>query len=45
VLAVLGDRLQKYECTKSSLHFPIDEPLPDDLVSSLVDAKLQILHR
>ncbi len=45
VLAVLGDRLQGYECTKSSLHFPIDEPLPDDLVSSLVYEKLRILHR
>jgi uncharacterized protein YdhG (YjbR/CyaY superfamily) len=41
----LGDRLTEYECTKGSLHFPIDEPLPDDLVRSLVDAKLRILHR
>lgn len=45
VLTVLGARLTAYECTKGSLHFPIDEPLPDDLVSSLVDAKLQLLHR
>ena len=41
----LGDRLTGYECTKGSLHFPIDEPLPDDLVHSLVDAKLAILRR
>jgi uncharacterized protein YdhG (YjbR/CyaY superfamily) len=45
VLTALGARLTAYECTKGSLHFPIDEPLPDDLVSSLVDAKLQLLHR
>lgn len=45
VLTVLADRLTKYERTKSSLHFPIDEPLPDDLVRSLVDTKLQILDR
>lgn len=45
VLEVLGDRVTGYECTKGSLHFPIDEPLPDDVVRSLVDAKLQILDR
>ena len=45
VLAGLGDRLTGYECTKGSLHFPVDEPLPDDLVRSLVDAKLEALRR
>jgi uncharacterized protein YdhG (YjbR/CyaY superfamily) len=44
VLASLGDRLSGYECTKGSRHFPIDEPLPDDLVRTLVDAKLAILR-
>jgi uncharacterized protein YdhG (YjbR/CyaY superfamily) len=43
VLAGLGERLEGYEHTSGSLHFPIDEPLPDDLVRSLVDAKLAIL--
>src|SRR6476469_7664295 len=43
VLAGLGDLLAGYECTSGSLHFPIDEPLPDDLVRRLVDAKLAIL--
>ena len=43
VLARLGDRLDGYEHTSGSLHFPIDEPLPDVLVRSLVDAKLEIL--
>src|SRR6476659_6093272 len=43
VLSVLGDRLDGYERTSGSLHFPIDESLPDDLVRSLVNAKLAIL--
>jgi uncharacterized protein YdhG (YjbR/CyaY superfamily) len=43
VLALLGDRLEGYERTRGSLHFPVDEPLPDDLVRSLVDAKLDLL--
>jgi len=45
VLAVLGDALTGYECTQGSLHFPIDEPLPDDLVQSLVHARLKISRR
>jgi uncharacterized protein YdhG (YjbR/CyaY superfamily) len=43
VLTSLDDRLDGYEFTSGSLHFPIDEPLPDDLVRSLVEAKLAIL--
>jgi uncharacterized protein YdhG (YjbR/CyaY superfamily) len=45
VLTRLRDRLAGYESTKGSLHFPIDEPLQDDLVQSLVDAKLELLRR
>ena len=45
VLAGLGDRLAGYDHTAGSLHFPVDEPLPDDLVRSLVEAKLAILRR
>jgi len=45
VLTMLGDRLTGYQCTKGSLHFPIDEPLPDDVVKRLVLAKLQIIGR
>lgn len=45
VLPALGDRLAGYESTSGSLHFAIDEPLPDDLVRSLVHAKLEILRR
>jgi uncharacterized protein YdhG (YjbR/CyaY superfamily) len=40
VLSALGDRLEGYERTSGSLHFPVDEPLPDDLVRALVEAKL-----
>jgi len=40
VLAELTDELAGYECTSGSLHFAIDEPLPDDLVRRLVEVKL-----
>ena len=43
VLSVLSPHLAGYERTQGSLHFPVDEPLPDDLVAKLVHAKLQIL--
>ena len=43
VLDRLGDRLDGYERTSGSLHFPVDEPLPDDLVRALVAAKLEVL--
>lgn len=44
VLAGLGDHLTGYRRTKSSLHFGIDAPLPDDLVRRLVEAKLALLR-
>lgn len=37
------DDLAGYESTKGSLHFPVDEPLPDDLVRRLVEAKVALL--
>jgi uncharacterized protein YdhG (YjbR/CyaY superfamily) len=40
VLADLGDAVAAYEHTPGSLRFAIDEPLPDDLVRRLVEAKL-----
>ncbi len=43
VLADLGDAVSGYEHTSGSLHFPVDEPLPADLVRSLVEAKLAFL--
>ena len=43
VLAGLGDRLEGYEHTSGSLHFPADQPLPDELVRALVEAKLALI--
>ena len=43
VLIELGDELVGYTWTKGSLHFDIAEPLPDSLVRSLVETKLQQL--
>lgn len=43
VLDDLSEHLGDYTRTTGSLHFPIDTPLPDDLVRRLVDAKLAIL--
>jgi uncharacterized protein YdhG (YjbR/CyaY superfamily) len=43
VLAELGDALAGYEFTSGSLHFPVDRPLPDELVRRLVEAKLAVL--
>lgn len=43
VLTGLDDLLTGYERTSGSLHFPVDQPLPDDLVRRLVEAKLAVL--
>jgi uncharacterized protein YdhG (YjbR/CyaY superfamily) len=40
VLAQLGDELEGYEMTKSSLHFSIDTPLPRALVEKLIAVRL-----
>jgi len=40
VLAELAEELAGYERTSGSLHFAIDQPLPDDLVRRLVEVKL-----
>lgn len=44
VLPALGDHLRGYEFTNGSLHFSIDEPLPDDLVRRLIEAKRATLR-
>jgi uncharacterized protein YdhG (YjbR/CyaY superfamily) len=41
VLSALGDDVARYEKTKSSLHFPIDKPLPKRLVKKLVTTRLR----
>ncbi len=43
VLRDLGDAVAGYDATPGSLHFPVDQPLPDDLVRMLVEAKLRRL--
>ena len=40
VLAQLGDELEGYTMTKSSLHFPVDRPLPKALVKKLIALRL-----
>jgi uncharacterized protein YdhG (YjbR/CyaY superfamily) len=40
VLAQLGDELEGYTMTKSSLHFPVDHPLPKSLVRKLLALRL-----
>jgi uncharacterized protein YdhG (YjbR/CyaY superfamily) len=41
VLAQLGDELGGYAMTKSSLHFPVDRPLPKVLVERLIAVRLE----
>ena len=43
VLRDLGDAVAGYEGTPGSLHFPVDQPLPDVLVRRLVEAKMRRL--
>jgi len=40
VLSQMGDELEGYRMTKSSLHFPIDKPLPKKLVKRLISVRL-----
>jgi uncharacterized protein YdhG (YjbR/CyaY superfamily) len=40
VLGRLGTQLDGFTMTKSSLHFPVDRPLPKPLVKALIEARL-----
>jgi uncharacterized protein YdhG (YjbR/CyaY superfamily) len=40
VLGELQDELDGYAMTKSSLHFPVDRPLPETLVRKLIAVRL-----
>jgi uncharacterized protein YdhG (YjbR/CyaY superfamily) len=40
VLGRLADELDGYTMTKSALHFPIDRPLPKELVKKLIEVRL-----
>ena len=43
VLPRLADDLMGYSGTKSALHFPVDEPLPQALVAKLIAARIEEL--
>ena len=43
VLPSLADELDRYDWSKGTLRFPIDEPLPKDLLASLVGVRLDEL--
>jgi uncharacterized protein YdhG (YjbR/CyaY superfamily) len=43
VLGELGAGPAGFRTTKGSLHFAIDQPLPDDLVRRLVETKMRQL--
>ncbi len=44
VLTAAGDAVDGYRTTKGALQFPVDEPLPDGLVRTLVGLRLAELH-
>jgi uncharacterized protein YdhG (YjbR/CyaY superfamily) len=41
VLAAVSEKTRGYAQTKSALHFPVDEPLPRELIRELIGAKLR----
>jgi uncharacterized protein YdhG (YjbR/CyaY superfamily) len=41
VLPALADQTRRYGQTKSALHFPLDEPLPEELIRELIELKLR----
>jgi uncharacterized protein YdhG (YjbR/CyaY superfamily) len=46
VLGTLGtEDLKGYTMTKSSLHFPVDRPLPKALVAKLIAARVEEIRR
>jgi uncharacterized protein YdhG (YjbR/CyaY superfamily) len=45
VLGQVGDELEGYAMTKSSLHFGVDRPLPKALVGKLIEMRLADVRR
>lgn len=41
VLAAVSDKTGGYTQTKSALHFPVDAPLPRELIRELIEVKLR----
>ncbi len=44
VLSSMADDLAGYEWSKGALRFPIDDPLPAELIATLVRARLALLR-
>ena len=44
-LGTVADRIKDYSGTKSALHFPVDEPIPPELVRTLVETRLRELGK
>jgi uncharacterized protein YdhG (YjbR/CyaY superfamily) len=40
VLVELHEEVAHYEATKGALHFPVDEPVPHELVQKLIDVRI-----
>ena len=45
VIGQLPNELRDYATTESSVHFPVDRPLPKALVKKLIDVRLADLRR
>jgi uncharacterized protein YdhG (YjbR/CyaY superfamily) len=45
VLPALESEIAGYAHTKGSLHFPIDQPLPQPLVKKMVELRLQQIRQ
>jgi uncharacterized protein YdhG (YjbR/CyaY superfamily) len=45
VIGQLDEELDGYTMTKSSLHFPVDRPLPKPLVKKLIAVRLEEITR
>ncbi len=43
VLAAVADKTRDYTQTKSALHLPVDQPLPQALVNELVELRLRAI--
>lgn len=41
VLPALAGELAGYQQTKSALHFPVDQPLPQDLIHKLLEIRMR----
>lgn len=42
ILEEYASELEGYEITKATLHFPLDKPLPLDLIKKLVQARVRM---